>query len=71
MRSADDVLLGQRITLKRAGAQWKGEIVAISDGPAVMLEQDGMRVLVSLDGATIDVGGESATLQLRSADEPA
>lgn len=59
MIGTDEALLGKQAKVRRAGAQWTGEIVAISHGPALLIEDaNGGRVLVSMDGATIDLAPE-------------
>lgn len=57
-----DALLGNYVSIRRSGAKWEGEVVAISHGPAVLIEEkNGQRVLVNMDGATIDLDPVSDT----------
>lgn len=62
--STEEALLGKRASVARGGALWKGEIVAVSDGPAVLVEQpNGDRVMVNLDGAEIALIDNDALLR--------
>jgi hypothetical protein len=54
--------MGKVVTVKRSGAEWRGEITAIMPRPCLIMERvDGVRQAVALDGSEIvlDEGGEA------------
>lgn len=48
--------LGKKVRALRSTAVWRGEVVAISEGPACLLEtEDGHRILLPVADTTFDL----------------